>query len=397
MSSLLRVRAVVHKELRQLVRDPRMMALVLVMPVLQLVLFGYAATFDLERVPVAVLDHDGGEEARALLAAIDPSLRRDARPGQELAVAAHAPSEAALEALLQAGEARLAVVIPPGFSAAVREGAPVEVAVWVDGADPNTASIARASLERVLEERGLRWTLDRTRRQDAAAAGALDALESAEGQGRAVDLRTRVYYNPALESAAFMVPGVLVTVLLVLTAQLSALSIVKEKEAGTFEALLASPARPAELIAGKLLPFCALGFLELTVVLAAAVAWFEVPLRGSVGLLFGCAAAFVVGCLGAGLLLSTLVSTQRQAMVVAFAALIPMLLLSGFIFPIESMPAPFRWSSNALPNRHALEALRAVCLRGADLGVVLPQLLCLLGLGGGILLLASARFRKRVA
>lgn len=354
--------SVARKELAQLGRDPRMLALALVTPVVQLVLFGYAATFDLRDVPVVVVDEARDPRSAELIRAIDP-LPGD---GSELRVAGHAQRPHVDRAFAR-GDAAAVVVLPRS-----RGDRPAPVAVWVDGSDANTATIARAALEQALLE--------------AAAPSATPAIA----------LEARVLYNPELRSANFMVPGVIALVLLVAASMLSALSIVKEKEGGTFEALLSTPLRPAELIGGKLLPFAALGLLDAAGVVAVGVAWFDVPQRGSWLLLLLFVAAFVGVSLALGLLLSTLVATQRQAMIVAFAGLIPMLLLSGFIFPVAAMPPAFQWAAELIPVKHVLEALRALCLRGAGLDLLWPQLTILTAGAAAILALALSRFRMRL-
>jgi drug efflux transport system permease protein len=354
-----RLLAVATKEVRQVRRDPRMLVLVLCAPVIQLVLFGYAATFDLRDFPVVVVDEDGGPRAARLARAIDPVMG----DGSEL-LRVGSSSRGQADQLLVRGQAKAVVVISRGAE---------RVAVWVDGSDSNSATIARGALEQSLQ-------------QSVLPPGAPP-----------VELRTRVLYNPSLRSQAFMVPGVIVILLLVTTTMLSALSIVKEKEGGTLEALGASALRPVELIAGKLLPFAVLGLLDVVLVLAVGTLWFRLPLRGSGALVLLFAAVFVLVSLGLGLLLSTLVRTQRQAMVVSFAALIPMLLLSGFIFPVDAMPLGFRGVSYVLPVRHLLEAVRAICLRGVGLEVLYPQLLILLGTGLLVLGAAVRRFRLQLA
>ncbi len=375
--SLPRLLSVAAKEVRQLRRDPRMLVLVLLAPLVQLFLFGYAANLDAKDVAVVVVDEDGGPEARRLARALDP------RPDREGALAVVGRADRRdVDDLFAAGAARAAVVIPPGFGRAARQGRG-EVAVWLDGADSNTATIARADLQQVLAREAL------------ALAAAARAGEPATA--RPVEVSTRVLYNPALRSANFMVPGVTAVILLVTTTMLSAMSIVKEKEAGTYEALLVTPIRPVELVCGKLLPFVVIALLDVALVLGAAVGWFGVPLRGSAALVLLFAAAFVLGSIGLGLLLSTLVSTQRQAMVLTFTLLIPMFLLSGFIFPVSSLPPALQQVSRALPVRYFLEALRAICLRGVGLEVLAPRLLTLAGLGALVLGASVLRFRKQAA
>jgi len=372
--STARLAAVARKEVRQVRRDPRMLFVVLAGPVIQLLLFGYAATFDLRSAPVAIVDEDRSPESRRLAAALDPSPQA---PG-ELAVVGYARRDDA-PALFARDAARAVVVVPAGFGRRVREGgAPPAVAAWFDGSDSNTATAVRASLEQTLAREAV-------------------ALRVGPGGGAApLELRTRILYNPRLQSALFMVPGVTAVVLLVATMMLSALSIVKEREGGTFELLYATPIRPVELVVGKLLPFVALGLIDVALILTAATLWFEVPVRGSPALLLAFAAVFVVGSVGLGLLLSTFARTQRQAMVIAFCLLIPMLLLSGFIFPLDAMPAVFQAAARAIPVRYFLEGVRAICLRGAGLELLGGHLALLTGLSAATLGVAILRFGKQL-
>jgi len=390
---LSRLAEVVSKEFRQLSRDRRIYPIVLIAPIFQLFLYGFAATLDLHELPIAVLDADRSSESRAILRALETS--------GEFRVAHRVESYREIEALLERGDIRIAIAIPPRFGARLREAeeasarAPARLSVLVDGSNSNTATIARSSLQAVIGRRALDRVVGRAREREMGAAMLLDRLESPDGLPEAIEVRTRVLYNPELRSRCYMVPGVIVLILLVMTMVFSALAIVKEKELGTFEMLRATPLRPVELVAGKLIPFVLIGFLDVLIVLGAAAAIFDVPVRGSVGLLLAFAGAFVLTTIGLGLLVSAFVGSQQQAMVVSFVLLLPMVLLSGFIFPIESMPRPAQIASYALPIRYFIAAVRAIFLRGVGLDVLLPEMLALLGLGTAILAAAILRFGKR--
>jgi ABC-2 type transport system permease protein len=380
---------VVRKELRQLRRDPRIYPIVLLAPILQLFLYGYAATFDLHHLPIAVFDADRSPESRAIVRHLGAS--------GDFAPAVAAGSFEDVERALVRGDARIGVAFLPGFGRQVREGRRPTVGLFVDGADSNTATIARSSLEAVIGRQAVEIVSHDLRARDAAAAARLDPLRSGEGLPEALDVRTRIFYNPELKSSHYMVPGVIVMILLVMTMMLSALSIVKEKEIGTFEMLLATPIRPAELVAGKLAPFVTIGFVDVLIVLATATWWFEVPVAGSAALLLAFAAAFILTTIALGLLVSTIAATQQQAMVIAFCTLLPMILLSGMIFPLESMPRPVRIASYTLPMRYILEAVRAIFLRGVGLDVLWRHMALLAAIGAGLLCAAILRFRKRMA
>lgn len=379
---------VVAKELRQLARDRKIYPIVLIAPILQLFLYGYAATFDLHRLPVAVLDGDRSAESRAIVRRIEAS--------GDFAVGLRASSPAEIEEALVRGAARAAVVFLPGFGANLREGRGAALGLLLDGADSNTATIARSSLEAIAARHAVEMKVADIRSRDPVAASLLERLRGPEGLPEALEVRTRVLYNPELRSANYMIPGVIVLILSVMTMMLSALSIVKEKEIGTFEMLLATPIRPVELVAGKLAPFVAIGFVDVLLVLVTAKLWFRIPIAGSAGLLLVFAAAFVMTTIALGLLVSTVTRSQQQAMVVSFVVLLPMILLSGFIFPIDSMPRPARLVSYAIPVRYFLEAVRAIFLRGVGLDILWPQMATLAALGGGLLAAAVLRFRKRV-
>lgn len=382
---LTRIMAVVWKELLQLARDPRMYPIVLIAPVVQLFLYGYAATFDLHRLPVAAVDADRSGQSRALLRRIEAS--------GDFRVAFHARSLREAERLVDRGDCRAALVLPPGFGRALEEGRPAEVGIFLDGTDSNTATIARSSLEAIIGRRAIELRVGEARARDPAAAAVLAALEGPEGLPEALEVRTRVLYNPELRSANYMVPGVVVIVLLIMTTTLSSLSIVKEREIGTFEMLSATPLGAGELVLGKLVPFVGIGFLDVLIIVATAALWFEVPIRGSVGLVFALAGAFILTTIAGGLFVSSIATSQQQAMILSFLVLVPMILLSGLIFPLHSMPAPVQALSYALPIRYFVEALRAIFLRGVGLDVLYPNALAMLGLGAALLSAAVLRFR----
>jgi ABC-2 type transport system permease protein len=387
------VAAVLRKELRLLARDRRTLPLLLLAPILQLLLYGYAATFDLDHLPVAVLDQDGSVEARELAARVEAS--------GSFRVAFEPKTFAEVEALVDRGETRAALVIPRGFGRAVREGRvdtegfpEAAVGLFLDGSDSNAATIVASELTLIARRHGIDLVLASARERLPAAHAEVLRLRGAEGVPELVEARPRVLYNPDLRSAAFMVPGVVCMILLVLTVMLSSLSIVKEKELGTFETLAATPIRPSELIVGKLAPFVLIGFVDVLLVLGVAIAWFEVPFRGSAALLLALASGFLLSTLALGLFVSTVAETQQQAMVASFGLIMPMVLLSGFIFPIDGMPRPMQVASLALPMRYFLVAIRSIFLKGVGLDVLWDEAAALFGLGALLLLASAARFRK---
>lgn len=371
-----RVAEVVRKELLQLRRDPRLSRLILVAPMIQLLVFGYAVSTDVRHTATFLVDQDRSPLSRELVDGFTASGYFDVVAG----------SEAATDAVkaLDRGEATVGLVIPPGFGrdllAAGTDGAPAAtVQLLVDGTNSNIATVALGYAEGILRSFGAR----------VAAAGA-DLPEAA------VALEERAWYNPSLESRNYNVPAVVGTLMLLVALLLTALAIVREREIGTLEQLMVSPLTPGELIAGKTLPFALIAFVDLGLVTTIAVLWFEVPFRGNLLVLLLASLLFLLPALGTGLLISTVSSTQQEAFLTTFLTFMPTILLSGFLFPVSSMPRVFQWLTLVNPLRHYLEIVRGVFLKGAGLAVLWPQHLALLVLGAALLTLAARRFEKRV-
>jgi ABC-2 type transport system permease protein len=288
---------------------------------------------------------------------------------------------------LERGAASLALSIPAGYGARIRGGRPVTVQVVADGTDSNSTTVAL----------GYATSLIGGYAQDLAAADALEAAAPL-GPPTGIDARIRVWFNPQLESRHFMIPGVLALVLLIVTANLAAMAIVREKELGTLEQLNVTPLRRWELIVGKLLPYGLIALVDVLLVVAVAVLWFEVPLRGSFALLFAVSVLYVLSTLALGLFISTISDTQQQAMMTAtFFFLTPMIYLSGFIFPIENMPAAIQPFTYLIPLRYFLVMVRGIFLKGIGLDLLWPQALALGAWGVVVLSLAVVRSRKRAA
>jgi len=377
--ALVPLAGLVRKELRQIRADPRMIPILVAAPLLQLLIFGYAATLDVTRARVAVLDHDASPESRALAARFAAS--------DSFRLAAHVPDGAAAEALLAAGRADLALIIPAGLGRALAGGAPAEVQLLVDGTESTSASIGISGATGLLG-----WLA----RDLAARRLALAGAEAQPPGG--LEVRRLVLYNPDFKSRFFMVPGILAIVLLIVTMIATSMAVVREKELGTFEQLVVTPVTRPTLLAGKLLPFAAFGLLDGALVLLVSRWWFEVPLRGSALFLMGAAVPFVLCTLGLGLLVSTVSRTQQQAMMTAlFLVMLPMIYFSGFVFPIESMPAAVQPFTEAVPLKHLLLILRGVMLRGAGLTELWPAVAKLAAIGVGTFALAAALFQKRLA
>jgi ABC-2 type transport system permease protein len=368
-----RIGTLVWKEFVELRNSPHLLRLVLVAPVIQLTLLGYAATTDITNVPIVVVDGDRSPRSRQLLERFAGSPHFD--------VVAALIDPAGVEAYLAGGRAWLAVIVPPGFGAAIERGAPQvlrQVQVLADGTDANSSGVALSYATGLVGDYGAAIARERG-----------VALPS-------IDARVRVWFNPELESRDFMVPGVIALLLLVITANLSSMAIVRERELGTLEQLNVTPLGRWELILGKLLPYAFVGFVDVLLVMAVAVHWFEVPFEGSVVVLLTGSLAYLLCTLGLGLFVSTISATQQQAMMTStFFFLVPMIYLSGFIFPIENMPALIQWGTTLIPLRYFLVIVRGVFLKGVGWDVLWPQFAALAAWGVTMLALAALRSRKQ--
>jgi ABC-2 type transport system permease protein len=364
---------IIKKEFLELRQDPRLFGIVIIAPILQLTLLGYAATTDVRNVPLVVVDQDASSESRELI------YRFDASPSFEVIDGLSSIDE--VDGFLNTGKAWMALDIPAGYGERIRAGQPTAVQVVADGTDANSTNVAL----------GYAGTL--------VAAYARE-LASPSGQPPAplVSADVRVWFNPQLESKDFMIPGILALLLLVVTTNLSSMSIVREKELGTLEQLNVTPIARWELIVGKMLPYGLIGIIDVLLVVFVALLWFEVPLRGSFLLLFVMSVVYLMTTLGLGLFVSTISATQQQAMMTAsFFFLIPMVFLSGFVFPIENMPAVIQPVTYLIPLRYFLVILRGIFLKGVGLEILWPDALALLGWGVAILVLATLRSSKRLA
>jgi ABC-2 type transport system permease protein len=375
---------VLRKELIELRRDPRLLVVLVVAPILQLTVLGYAATTDVRNVPIVVADGDRSPASRELVARFEGS--------PYFVVAGLVTTVREARAYLERGDAWMALAIPADYGSRLEAGLPVTVQVVADGSDASSTTVAL----------GYATSLVAAYAEDPAgaarrAAAPVPAVDGG-GPGPVVEPHIRVWFNPSLESRLFMVPGVLALLLLVVTANLSAMGIVREREVGTLEQLNVTPLGRWELVAGKLLPYGLIGLVDILLVVAVATLWFEVPLRGSLLLLVGASLAYLLCTLGLGLFVSTISETQQQAMMTAtFFFLIPMVFLSGFVFPIESMPEAIQPLTYLIPLRYYLVVVRGVFLKGVGLEIVWPQIAALVVWGLAALSLAAARASKTAA
>jgi len=368
---------VIVKEFLQIRRDRRMIPVIFVAPVVQIILFGFAANTDVSNVLTVLVDQDRSAASRDLVSRFVESGYFEIVGGAERA--------GEVDRWLVTGKAQLGLVVPPGYASALAAGRTAPLQLVVDGADATSANLALGYASSLAS--GLGAQVQERR---------LQARGSAPRPGQVV-LVPRVFYNPDLKSRWFYVPAVLAMILMVMTMLLSAMGVVREKEIGTLEQIIVTPIRSWQLLVGKLLPFACIGVFQMCVATAVTVFGFGVPLRGSFPLLLGLTALFILSTLGLGLLVSTLVQNQQQAMMgAAFGAMVPMIYLSGLIFPIENMPRPIQLVTYVIPLRYYAEIIRGVFLRGSGLGVLWPEALVLLGMGLTIMTVASLRFRKRL-
>jgi ABC-2 type transport system permease protein len=380
-----RLRFLVWKEFLELRLNPRLFGVVVIAPIIQLTALGYAATTDVRDVPLVVADGDRTADSRALIA------RFDASPN--FRIVSTVTSVAEIEPFLERGRAWLALSIPAGYGADVESARSATLQLVADGTDSNSTTAALGYATSLIAGYAQELASDAALRRTAAGGAAAEATPS----GPAIDARLRVWFNPRLESRFFMLPGVLALVLLVVTANLAAMAVVREKELGTLEQLNVTPLRRWELIMGKLLPYGVIAMIDVLLVVAVAVGWFQVPLRGSFVLLLAMCFLYVFSTLALGLFISTISDTQQQAMMTStFFFLTPMLYLSGFIFPIENMPQVIQHATYLIPLRYFLIIVRGIFLKGIGLDLLWPQAAALGAWGCGMCALAVWRSRKRV-
>jgi len=375
----------VWKEFLELLQNPRLFGIVIIAPIIQLTMLGYAATTDVRDVPVVVADGDRSPESRSLIARFDAS--------RNFTVIDTVTTVREVDEYLQRGRAWMALGIPSGYGSAIHTGRPVAVQAIADGTDSNSTTVALGYATSLIGEYALELLEEPPNPRTPNPA-----LNPELRTPNPIDLRMRIWFNPQLESRFFMIPGVLALLLLLVTANLAAMGIVREKELGTLEQLNVTPLRRWELIVGKLLPYGVIALVDVLLVTAVAVFWFEVPLRGSFWLLLAMSLLYVLCTLALGLFISTVSDTQQQAMMTAtFFFLTPMIYLSGFIFPIENMPRVIQYATFLIPLRYFLVIVRGIFLKGIGLSLLWPEAAAMCAWGIVVLALAVARSRKTVS
>jgi len=372
--SLERTLTIARKELLHIVRDRRTLAVMFLLPVVQLFLMGYAATTDIEHLHTAVLDGDRTSQSRELVEAYRASNYFD--------IVGYVEDEESLARMMDRGVIRAGLIVPAGYGADVVAGRKASLAFVIDGSDPNVAStvfsasqqVGQAQTTRIIE----RWM-------------GID-MEDMPG----VEVCPRVWYNPEMKSVNFMIPGLIAMVLFTLTILLTSLAIVREREQGTIEQLMVTPIRPIELIVGKVMPYVFVAFFDMLEVLAIGIFWFGVPIHGSFFLLLLLAVLFLMTSLGIGIFISSVANTQQEAMLTVWLMLLPSIFLAGFFFPIEAMPGFLQALSYLIPLCYMLVIIRGIILKGVGLEALAGQVAALAVFGAVIMTFAAMRFRKRL-
>lgn len=359
-----------RKEFIQMRRDRLTLAMVVVLPAIQLVLFGFAIRTEVRELPTVVLDESRSSDSRALIDVMRNTGNFEIRG----AVA----SRTELRRAIERGDASAAVVIPPDFAANLKRGRRATAQIIVDAADPmaSSAAISGASL--------------------AGAARSAAILAERTRTRAPLEIRVRPWYNPDLRSEAYIVPGVIGVLLSITSVVIMSLSVVRERERGTLEQLVVTPLSKTSLLLGKVLPFVAVGYVQMTIILLLGKLVFDIPVRGSLLLLYAIAGAFITANLGIGLLISTAVKSQAQAAQLGYFVMLPNILLSGFMFPRESMPEFAQWIGLAMPLTYFLTALRGILLKAVSIDAIWPETLALVTMGILLFSLSVLRFRKTV-
>jgi ABC-2 type transport system permease protein len=381
-----RIGVMLHKEFFQVWREPRMRMLLFLPPLIQLIVFGYAVTLDVDNARIGWIDMDRTPESRALRARFEGSGR--------FQVTAIANNEQDVQNLLDRSKVHAVVGVLPGFARDLAQRRTAQVQVLLDGTNSNTASLVSAYAGQVIDD----FAADVS---PAQAKNRQSINLMIRGPGQPVGQRlaqvasgTRVWFNPDLRSRNYFVPGVAANILLMVTLMLTAQAIIREKEIGTMEQLMVTPLRPIELMLGKTIPFAIVGMINMVIVTLAAIMIFRIPFRGNFLLLLFCAALFLMTALGAGLFLSTISRTQQQANMGSFFFTTPAFMLSGFTFPIRNMPPVVQYLTYLNPLRYFMEIVRGVFIKGVGVAVLWPQMLVLTFFGVTVLTLSAVRFHK---
>jgi ABC-2 type transport system permease protein len=381
---LQRLKSMLIKEFIQAFRNPRMRLILFLPPLIQLIIFGYAANTDIRNISLATYDLDNTPESREM-------IERFASSGY-FRIAHRAGKSQEIRRFLDEGKISAALQINDDFARQIRQRQGTAIQLIVDGTDSNTASVVMAYAQRIVAEYSRQILVERIR----TLSNIPDEMKKPFFKKGGIEIQSRAFFNPNLESRNFYVPGIMAFLIMLVTLILTTMAIVREREIGTMEQLIVSPMRPVELIMGKTIPFALIGYIDVLLVTGVGVFWFEVPIRGSLPLLLFATTLYLLSTLGIGLFISTISRTQQQAMMTMFFFFIPAILLSGFVFPIANMPEVVQYLSYADPLRYFLIIIRGIFLKGNGFKILWPQMLALAILGTIVFTFSSLRFRKRL-
>ena len=371
-----RLLSIIRKEFIQIIRDPRTLVLIILMPIMELFLLGYAATTDVKNISLAVWDQSQSTQSRALLDTF--------RGANYFSVDHFVFSGDEYKSLIESGKIRAALIIPPDYEQRLLEGN-AQVSLVLDGTDATVGGTALSTAKLIGQSYATKVLTEQ-----AALTGRPSSFNPP------LDVRTQVWYNPDLIQAYFNIPGVIGMILYFITALLTASSIVRERERGTIEQLIVTPIRPWELVLGKLLPYTIIAFIATIEILVIGHWWFKVPIRGDLGLIFALSGLFIISSLGIGLFASTIANTQQEAFITIMVTMLPTIFLSGFFFPIEAMPVVLQYISAIVPLRYYLVIIRALLLKGVGVAALQTEVIALSIFAVVIMGAAAARFRKRL-
>ena len=372
----LRPFVVAWKELLQLRRDRMTLAMMVALPLLQLLLFGYAINTDVRHMPTLVYDQDHSAESRDFAAGMVATGFYD--------IVGNVDAYADIERALRRGEARVALVVPPHYGEHVRASKPAHLQLIVDGSDPQTVASATNTASAMAAARASELLLDKL------------AADSGGAQFQPIGLEPATWYNPEMRTAVYVVPGLVGVILTMTMVMLTAMAVARERERGTLEQLIVSPVKPFELVIGKIAPYVIIGYVQMTIILLAGSLIFRVPFQGSLPLLYALSFVFIAANLAVGLFFSTVARTQQQAMQMSFFFLLPNILLSGFMFPFEGIPRPAQIPALALPLTHFMRIVRTIALKGGGFEDVYAELIWLVGILAVLVVVSSLRFRKKL-
>ncbi|HWI54055.1 MAG TPA: ABC transporter permease [Desulfobacteria bacterium] len=375
--NLQRLMAVIRKEIIQIKRDPPSLIMAFVMPIFMLLVFGYAVTTDVDHIKTAVFDQSMSQESRQLVDMF--------RNTEFFDTDIYVSDFREMTKLIDSGKARVGIMIPPDYANKIHRNETAQVQLVVDGSDPLVARTALANAQVLAQVRSFDIKVK-----------ALKQAGAGVNLSPALDLRYRVWFNPNMESIKFNIPGLIGLIMQNITMLLTAFAMVRERERGTLEQLIITPVRPSELIIGKLIPYILIGFMDMAVILSFGIFWFDVPVKGSLILLLALSFLFLLAALGFGIFVSTVAKTQLQAMQISVIIILPSVLLSGFMFPRESMPKIIQAIGYVLPLTYFMQILRGIILKGIGAAYLWKDIAMLTAFTVGILTMAVIRMKKRL-